>query len=264
MKLSKDFKTEALNALNGRWGLAVGGGLLASLLGGGLDQGSGSGFSNAFNSSRYTKDIDELSPAFIITFAIVACIILIVTLVLSFIGSAVQLGYIQFNMNYLDQRKNPSINDLFCRFKIIWKAFGLQLVMGIFIFLWSLLLIVPGIIAAFSYAMAPYILSQNPDIGIMEAINRSKEMMHGNRWRLFCLQISFIGWGILALFTCCIGYLWLTPYIAVSTTAFYNEISGNNIMQYETVDQYYTPGNDLGSNDNAYQQAPPLEHRNED
>ena len=87
--------------------------------------------------------------------------------------------------------------------------------------------IITGIIAGYSYAMTSYILAENPELTASEAIERSKQMMSGNRWRLFCVQISFIGWEILsALLTFGIGGLWITPYKQAATAAFYREISG--------------------------------------
>lgn len=79
--------------------------------------------------------------------------------------------------------------------------------------LWTLLLIIPGIIGSYSYAMTDYILAENPELSAKEAIARSKAMMEGNRWRLFCLEISFIGGAILSLLTLGIGSLWLIPYM---------------------------------------------------
>ena len=79
----------------------------------------------------------------------------------------------------------------------------------------------------YSYAMTSYILAENPELTASEAIERSKQMMSGNRWRLFCVQISFIGWEILnALLTFGIGGLWITPYKQAATAAFYREVSG--------------------------------------
>ena len=93
-------------------------------------------------------------------------------------------------------------------------------------FLWSLLFIVPGIIASYRYALAPYLMAENPDMGVMEAIARSKELMNGSKWRLFCLQLSFIGWNLLCVLTLGIGYLWLTPYQNAAEAAFYLEVTG--------------------------------------
>ena len=86
---------------------------------------------------------------------------------------------------------------------------------------------IPGIIAGYSYAMTEYILAEHPELTASEAIARSKAMMSGNRWRLFCMQLSFIGWDILsAMLTFGIGGLWLTPYKQAATAAFYREITG--------------------------------------
>ena len=89
-----------------------------------------------------------------------------------------------------------------------------------------MLFIIPGIIANYSYAMTGFILAEYPEMTAGEAIERSKEMMDGNRFRLFCLQLSFIGWSILCSFTFGIGNLWLRPYRQAATAAFYREISG--------------------------------------
>ena len=92
--------------------------------------------------------------------------------------------------------------------------------------MWSLLFIIPGIVAAYSYAMAPYILAENPDMTVREAIAASKEMMRGSRWRLFCLGFSFIGWSMLCILTLGIGNLWLRPYREAAQAAFYRDLSG--------------------------------------
>ncbi|MBQ2829458.1 MAG: DUF975 family protein [Oscillospiraceae bacterium] len=91
---------------------------------------------------------------------------------------------------------------------------------------WSLLFIIPGIVAGYSYAMTPYILAENPEMEPKDAIRASKEMMIGNRWRLFCLEISFIGWSLLASLTFGIGYFVLTPYQQAAQAAFYRELTG--------------------------------------
>ena len=90
--------------------------------------------------------------------------------------------------------------------------------------LWSLLLVIPGIIASYSYAMAPYILYENPGMRPTAAIKASKELMRGNKWRLFCLQFSFIGWALLCALTAGIGNLWLHPYQETAQASFYRQI----------------------------------------
>ena len=104
------------------------------------------------------------------------------------------------------------------------KTLGVYLLMNLFIFLWLLLLIVPGIVAAYSYRMVFYILIDNPEIGVMEALRKSKEMMQGYKTKLLCLDLSFIGWGLLCILTFGVGFLWLYPYILTSQTIFYEEL----------------------------------------
>jgi len=110
---------------------------------------------------------------------------------------------------------------------------GAKFLRTIYVLLWSLLFVIPGIIASFSYAMTDYILAENPEMSASEAISRSKEMMEGNRFRLFCLEFSFIGWSILCAFTLGIGNLWLTPYRQAATAAFYREVSGTEYRAYD-------------------------------
>ena len=103
------------------------------------------------------------------------------------------------------------------------RVFCALFLVNLFTFLWTLLLIIPGIMKAFSYALTPYILLDEPELTAKQAISRSSEIMQGRRWKLFCLYFSFIGWGILCLLTFGIGFLWLAPYINASIAAFYED-----------------------------------------
>lgn len=117
------------------------------------------------------------------------------------------------------------IESLFDGFR---KGLGNNIVAGIlvslFTFLWSLLLIIPGIVKSYSYAMTFYILADNPDMAPTEAINKSKEMMKGNKWRLFCLDFSFIGWYLLSFLTLGILLLWVNPYSMQARVEFYESL----------------------------------------
>ena len=103
------------------------------------------------------------------------------------------------------------------------RVFCALFLVNLFTFLWALLLIIPGIMKAFSYALTPYILLDEPELTARQAITRSCEIMQGRRWKLFCLYLSFIGWGILCLLTFGIGFLWLVPYMNASVAAFYED-----------------------------------------
>ena len=124
----------------------------------------------------------------------------------------------------IGRNQNPKIEQIFEGFKRFSVSLSTYLLMLIFIILWSLLLIIPGIIAGLSYGMTFYILADDSAVGAREAISRSKKMMDGNKWKLFCLHCRFIGWALLCLLTIGIGFLWLVPYIQVSQAKFYEDI----------------------------------------
>jgi len=93
---------------------------------------------------------------------------------------------------------------------------GTMFLTNVFVFLWSLLLVIPGIVKSYAYRMVPYILAQNPDISATRAIALSQEMMRGEKWDVFVLDLSFIGWRIVASMLCGLGYIVLAPYIAAT------------------------------------------------
>jgi uncharacterized membrane protein len=113
------------------------------------------------------------------------------------VSGALTLGVTIVYLRYRRRQEAPT-SLLFAGFSNYGRAFLLALLMGIFVLLWSLLFIIPGIIAAYRYKLAFYILADNPGIGPLEAISLSKGLMAGNKWKAFCLDLSFIGWAILA------------------------------------------------------------------
>ena len=94
----------------------------------------------------------------------------------------------------------------------------------VYVFLWSLLLLIPGCIKSYSYAMTPYILKDNPEMKNNAAIEESMRMMDGHKLELFLLDLSFIGWALLSLLTCGVGFLWLTPYMNMARVNFYEDL----------------------------------------
>ena len=154
---------------------------------------------------------------------------LIVSLIIAIVGSAVRLGYMLFNIE-LYTGKRPSLDLLFSRMSIVFKAFWLQIVIGIKVLLWSLLFIIPGIIAAYRYSMAEYILAENPELKVKEAIRRSSKLMKGNKWKYFCLDLSFIGWDLLAGLLPGVGSILLNPYKQAAFAAFYIDKSGRFVV----------------------------------
>ena len=126
------------------------------------------------------------------------------------------------------RKEQVGVPNMFDGFKYFLKAFGLQFMIGLYVFLWSLLLIIPGIIATYRYSLAVMVLADNPELSISECINRSKELTSGNKWFIFVLGLSFIGWSILTVFTFGIGILWLLPYINVTTAVLYLYVTGDS------------------------------------
>ncbi len=121
--------------------------------------------------------------------------------------------------------KSPfAVGDLFAGFSDYTRLFSTLLLQGVYTLLWMLLLIVPGIIKSYSYAMTSFILKDEPALKNNAAIEKSMAMMEGHKWELFCLHLSFIGWVLLTILTLGIGYLWLGPYMTSATAHFYEDV----------------------------------------
>ena len=244
MKIAEDFRYIAREALRGKWGIAVIVGLIASLLGAlgsdgpevklnvDMSEGANVSFEYAGQTILSTSGgiNDQLSAVLIGSAIYIAIAAILLAAVYFVLGSVIEAGYARFNMDLVD-RTEAKIETLFTYF-YNWKTTAAtRFLKMLYCFLWSLLFILPGIIASYSYAMTGYILADHPELTASEAIERSKEMMSGNRFRLFCLHFSFIGWEILCAFTFGIGNLWLSPYRQAATAAFYREVSGTERME---------------------------------
>lgn len=125
--------------------------------------------------------------------------------------------------------REEMVGQPFKAFNQYGRYLGTSLLMTLYIFLWMLLLIVPGIIKGYSYAMTPYIMHDNPDMGADNCIEKSMKMMSGYKWKLFLLDLSFIGWALLCLLTLGIGFLWLTPYMECSHAKFYEDLKSRTM-----------------------------------
>ena len=251
MKIAEDFRRIARNALTNKWFIAVAVGLVASILGGISGGGpefkvniDGSNISMNFNVAGQTiksigtnGGVDSEVGAFILASLPIIIIASLFAAVIYFaLGSFIGVGYAKFNLNLVD-KKNAAFETLFEYFSH-WKTTTIaRLLRALYVFLWSLLFIIPGIVAGFSYAMTDYILAEDPELTADEAISQSKSLMMGNKWRFFCLQYIFIGWDILATLAFGIGHLWLTPYKQAAYAAFYRVVSGTEYHEdeFETV-----------------------------
>lgn len=136
---------------------------------------------------------------------------------------AMSIGLARFTLAFA--RHTPTrVSEIFTGFDSFRVGLATHLLQTLFICLWALLLIIPGVMAALSYAMTYFILSDDPSLGARQAITRSKQLMNGHRWELFCLSLRFFGWMLLCVLTLGIGFLWLLPYIMVSMAHFYDDI----------------------------------------
>ena len=144
------------------------------------------------------------------------------------IGSLLEVGKNRFFLKGF--KGEASITYLFSTFRNdeFWGIFKCMFIKNFYIFLWSLLLIIPGIIKSYEYRFVSYILTDEPNIEAKEAIQRSIFMTDNEKWSMFVLDLSFIGWYILGLLFFGIGGVFVTPYREASFAKLYNVLSGND------------------------------------
>ena len=128
----------------------------------------------------------------------------------------------------VNKNERCDVEDVFAGFHCFWRAFIVNFVRDFFVALWTLLLIVPGIIKSLSYSMTIYIAIDNPNIGTLDAIDRSKTMMRGYKWKFFCLNISYIGWILLSILTLGILFFWVEPKMQQARYQFYLNLKNKN------------------------------------
>ncbi len=232
---NRDLMARALDSLRGQWALAVGITLLYGFITNGLN------IASEFGSPVWKGIIAGLH-----------------ILVAFLISGPLMLGWNRLFLT-IARRHPVSAGTLFEGFKLFWKSFCTYFLMTLIIFLWFLLVFIPGVFAGLAiptlkhtpalaillipflillfvlsllpairatlaYAQAFFLLSDHPEMGARETLRSSKELMDGFKWKLFCLGCRFIGWAILAVFTCFIGFLWLSPYMSTAYAHFYEDI----------------------------------------
>jgi uncharacterized membrane protein len=244
MRRSRDFKRIALDALKGRWWKAAGvtallfviASTMASIIIGLFLGGTAiAGFGTAYTATMQglgsiggDQGTRSMALAFLNFFAIFALLELLAIALIAGLSAPLQLGYIRYWVGML-KHEGPSLDKLFSRFKIFFKAAGQTLYIALLSFLWGLPALVVYIggfvlgasiesmqiifltvllvialsvfaeVMVFRYAMAPYLMAQYPGKGVFETIRESKALMKGNKWRLFCIQLGFFGWACLAI-----------------------------------------------------------------
>lgn len=152
----------------------------------------------------------------------------------SFIGLSRNIAFLELRDDQKEEKPYMAAFSVFTE-----NRFGPELInfvlVSIFTFLWTWLLIIPGIIKAYSYSMTPYIVkdmvASGKQVSATDGINASQELMKGHKLALFIFDLSFLGWNILAAITCGIGYLWVTPYYQTAKANFYRHIAGDKFLK---------------------------------
>lgn len=116
------------------------------------------------------------------------------------------------------------VGDLFDGFTWFFRIIWLEALMRALVLLWTLLFIIPGILASYGYSMAIYLLFDHPDWSVMRCLRESKALMRGHKWELFKLDLSFIGWNLLTIIPFVSVYV--TPYVQLTRAEFFNRLVG--------------------------------------
>ena len=134
--------------------------------------------------------------------------------------------------------KKPQVESLINVYRNnLEKSFLVSFLVVLFVCLWTLLFIIPGIIMAYAYSMSIFIANDNPELSSMDAIKKSRELMNGHKWELFVLDLSFIGWILLACLTGGIGFIFLQPYMDTAHAEFYRELIGETAAKPANVEE---------------------------
>ena len=188
MKRSSELRAQAWSALSGKWGMAV----VATLV-------------------------------YFVISGVLSCIPFISYIAVLLVSLPLAYGFTIMLLNVV-RGSDVQLDTMGEGFKDYGRILGTMLLSSVYQFLWMLLLIVPGIIKGYSYALTPYLLKDHPELKFNAAIEESMRLMSGNKMRLFLLDLSFIGWFLLGLITFGIAFLWITPYWNTARAAFYEDL----------------------------------------
>lgn len=143
------------------------------------------------------------------------------------IQGPIMLGLAIFYIS-MARNQDAKFGQTFEGFDTWWRAFKAYVLMAIYMIFWFLLLIIPGVIYALAFSQVFFILAEDKNIRVRDAFYKSRMMMKGNKWKLFCLQLRFLGWALLCIPTLGIGFLWLTPYMYTTSAKFYDDLKKEN------------------------------------
>ncbi|WP_215143686.1 DUF975 family protein [Exiguobacterium qingdaonense] len=213
-----EWKQHARQALKGKWWLMAGLALLFLIING-IPQ-------------WFAPEMDPNSPE---AFTSTDVTLTFVSNVLQILIAPLAIGWSWLALN-VSREKGASLSAMFKPFQTKYvKHVITSFVMGLFLFLWTLLLIVPGIIKGFSYSLTPYILRDQPELSALESITESRRLMDGHKMEAFMLFLSFFGWFLVGILTLGIGFFFIGPYYSTTYATFYDSIRDNRIGADEPV-----------------------------
>lgn len=213
---NQDYKNAALAALKGKWAPAVLATIMIIVV---MIPYYALYFGSLSIVGSEPADLIGAPASFWIVYAI--CMLYMLMVYVPFAGVGYANAFKQLLNTGDDRLTANSFKFAFTRWlRNFWGMF----LMGLKEFLWTLLLIIPGIIKAFGYALTPYLLVDCPELTPLQCIKLSDRMMKGHKFDLFYLYLSFIGWFLLCILTLGIGFLWLQPYVSTSVAAFYKDV----------------------------------------
>lgn len=257
-----ELKTQAKNLLKLNYWMFVLGGIILSVVTSGsiggvgkvnfnfMKKSAGGGLGEIFSggsskSVDLNNSIDSIARSFTssATAAVISAIVIggiIIALIVVLIGTAasvficnpIEVGAKRFFSRSYEAKCD--VREIAHAFKSNYlNIVKIMFFKNLFTFLWTLLFVVPGIIKRYEYSMIPYILSENPDIDMKEAFEESKRLTNGQKWQMFVLDLSFLGWVILSSFTFgLLGIFFVSPYTYLTEAGLYRRLRGYNDYKY--------------------------------
>jgi len=227
-----ELKQFAKQRLRFGWGTAVAVTLVASMLGAGISGGSFN-LNIDLNEETIPPSVQSwlealLSPSVLpIVLGVLGSALLVALLFDIFVSNVVTVGLHGWFLRY-QRGEEVAFGELFAGFRFYSTALSTRLLTDIYTFLWSLLFLIPGIVKAYAYSMADYLIYENPNLSASRALELSQRMTDGYKGDLFVLDLSWFGWNILnALTGGLLGILYLYPYIHTTEAAVYECLRAN-------------------------------------
>lgn len=196
-------KSRAKEQIRGKWGVAIGTVLFANII------------LEVDFAYRVTSELGAEGLSYSIN------------LIALLLGGVISVGLCRFLLNMATGSEEARFDNLFSGFNIYLKTLGLNILITLAVVAGTLLFIIPGIIVSLMFSQAFYILSEDPSKSITQCISESVNLMTGHKWELFYLELTFIGWWLLAVITLGIAALWVSPYQKLTEANFYLYLKNN-------------------------------------